>query len=519
MTTPLPILPQIIAEAGLVSASPVQPGTVLVLDDVTLGKLDTGTLGGDITWTDLSAGFTQRVISFTITRPSSRLEGPLWQYQAATASILLDNSDGALDPDNLAGPYVTAGATELVPMVPVRVRAIFSGTAYSLYSGHADGWMPAQVTYLGGYAELTLPATDGFKILAGLTHPPAAAAGAGETTGARIGRILNAAGWYTGSAWRTIATGKSTVQAYTAGDTPLNLMQVTSDSEIGQLYVDGTGRVVFRDRQQILTDARSASVQAVFGDLPGTSHTAGTELACAAVSRASDDTAIANDIQATRTGGTLQEVQDAASESKYKFPRTYQRSDLILQNDSDALNWAQWVLYVAKDAPDRFDTLAVDPQADPGNLWPQCLSREIGDRIQVWHRPANVAAFSRDCFITGITHQWDSVSSAWLTTWALQDASKYGSFLVLDDPVLGKLDSNAVSYLQSLRSSIGRQGLERRRCADGRRHECVDRAARRLPHHHPVRHLEHDAAERQRTVGGCRRQRRLHRGTRPDLRR
>ena len=519
MTTPLPILPQIIAEAGLVSASPVQPGTVLVLDDVTLGKLDTGTLGGDITWTDLSAGFTQRVISFTITRPSSRLEGPLWQYQAATASILLDNSDGALDPDNLAGPYVTAGATELVPMVPVRVRAIFSGTAYSLYSGHADGWMPAQVTYEGGYAELTLPATDGFKILAGLTLPPAAAAGAGETTGARIGRILNAAGWYTGSAWRTIATGKSTVQAYTAGDTPLNLMQVTSDSEIGQLYVDGTGRVVFRDRQQILTDTRSASVQAVFGDLPGTSHTAGTELACAAVSRASDDTAIANDIQATRTGGTLQEVQDAASESKYKFPRTYQRSDLILQNDSDALNWAQWVLYVAKDAPDRFDTLAVDPQADPGNLWPQCLSREIGDRIQVWHRPANVAAFSRDCFITGITHQWDSVSSAWLTTWALQDASKYGSFLVLDDPVLGKLDSNAVSYLQSLRSSIGRQGLERRRCADGRRHECVDRAARRLPHHHPVRHLEHDAAERQRTVGGCRRQRRLHRGTRPDLRR
>jgi hypothetical protein len=203
---------------------------------------------------------------------------------------------------------------------------------------------------------------------------------------------------------------------------------------------------VFRDRQQILTDARSASVQAVFGDLPGTSHAAGTELACAAVSRASDDTAIANDIQATRTGGTLQEVTDAASESKYKFPRTYARSDLILQNDSDALNWAQWVLYVAKDTPDRFDTLAVDPQADPLNLWPQVLSREIGDRIQIWHRPAGVAAFSKDCFITGITHQWDSVSSAWLTTWALQDASKYGSFLVLDDPVLGKLDSNALAY-------------------------------------------------------------------------
>ncbi len=35
----------------------------------------------------------------------------------------------------------------------------------------ADGWLPAQVAYEGGYAELTLPATDAFKILAGITLP------------------------------------------------------------------------------------------------------------------------------------------------------------------------------------------------------------------------------------------------------------------------------------------------------------------------------------------------------------
>jgi hypothetical protein len=599
MTTPLPVLPQIIVEAGLVSGAPVQGSPVLLLDDATRGKLDTGTLGDTVTWTDLSTGFAQRVLGFSITRPSTRLAGPLWNYQAATATITCDNSDGALDPDNLAGPYVSAGITQLTAMVNVRIRAVWNGVSYRLYSGFADGWMPAQVTYEGGYAELSVPCSDAFKVLAGITLPAIAAEGAGADTGARVRDILSRAGWYTTAELNVISTGNSALQATTLGDTALNLMQLAVDSEVGQLYVNGAGAVVFRARHDLLTDTRSNTVQAVFGDLPGmtgtgpadgtfetgvtgwlpinstavrsssqfhsggfsaqvtvtgtpasatlrsatgygtpvvpgvtyttsawvdasvtsTFHTAifwfdvadaflstsagtsasaagftwtqftatgtaplgadhayygpviespasgayfyadevflwpGTqplaalpELAVAAISRASDDTTIANDIQATRAGGTLQEIQDAASITKYKFPRSYSRSDLILQNDTDALNWAQWVLYIARSGEDRFESIAVDPQADTGNLWAQVLGREIGDRIQVWHRPASTAAFSKDCFIAGITHTWDSASSAWLTTWALQDATKYGSFLVLDNTTLGQLDANALAY-------------------------------------------------------------------------
>lgn len=438
------VLPQIIVEAGLATASPVQPSTVLVLDDPVLGLLDTATLGTGVTWSSISPW----VLSFGITRASTRLAGPLWNYQAGTASILLDNSDGRFDPDNLAGPYVTGGASELLPMVPVRVRAVFGTAAYALYSGYADGWMPAQVTYAGGYAELTLPATDAFKVLAGITLPALVSPdGPGAATGARVADILTRAGWYTSAEFSAIGPGSSTLQGTLLGDTALNLMQVATDSEIGQLYVNGAGAVAFRGRHQILTEARSNTVQAVFGDLPGTSHPAGTELACAAIGRASDDTTIANDVQATHTGGTLQQVQDAASIARYLFPRSYARSDLILQNDPDALAWAQWVLYVAKAGEDRFESLAVDPAADPANLWPQVLGREIGDRIQVWTRPASVASpVSKDCFIAGITHAWDSVASSWLTTFSLQDASKYGSFLTLDNPTLGQLDANALAF-------------------------------------------------------------------------
>jgi hypothetical protein len=275
-----------------------------------------------------------------------------------------------------------------------------------------------------------------------------AAEGGGATAGARVADILGRAGWYSSAERRAISTGNSTLQSTTLGDTALNLMQIATDSEIGQLYVNGAGAVVFRARHDLLTDTRSNTVQAVFGDLPGTPHAAGTELACAAIGRASDDTTLVNDVQATMAnGGTLQEAKDTASIAQYLFPRSYSRTDLILQSNTDALAWAQWVLYIGKAGEDRFESLAVDPQADPANLWPQVLGREIGDRIQVWHRPAGVAApISKDVFIAGITHQWDSVTSAWLTTWVLADASKYGSFFTLDNATLGRLGYNAYAF-------------------------------------------------------------------------
>jgi len=440
----LPLLPTLIVEAGLTPDAPAgQASTVLRLDDTTYGLLDTGTLGSSITWTDISS----YVIGFSVSRPSTRLAGPLWNYQAGTCSITLDNSDGRFEPDNLDGPYVAAGVTQLTPMVPVRITAVFGSITYSLFSGFADGWFPAQVTYEGGYAETTVNASDAFKVLTGITLPETGTVGAGVTTGARITDILSRASWYGTGDRQQIAAGAITVQGTTLGTDALTLMQIAADTEIGQLYCSGAGAVVFRGRQQTLTDTRSSVVQAVFGDLPGTVQTAGQELPYAAVARATDDTTLVNNVQATRTSGALQEVQDAASLTRYLFPRSYARTDLIMTDDGTAAAWADWVLYIAKDASDRFDNLQIDPLAQPLELWPQVLGREIGDRVQVWHRPASVTTpISKDNFITGITHGWDSVASTWLTTWTLQDAAKYATGqLTLNNAALGRLDTNSLS--------------------------------------------------------------------------
>lgn len=434
--------PRIYFEAGFRTATPVAVAGSFILDDPVNGRLGTGQVADAITWTDL----TPYLRSLTTTRPATRVQGPLLTYQGATASAVAKNGDGRFDPDNLGGPYVVAGVSSVRPMVPLRWRAVFGNTEYGMFSGFADSWQDDGQNYANHYAEVTVSASDGMKILGGITLAPLnTAIGDGEQSGARVNRILDAAGWFTDH--RKISGGDSPVQGTTLGDAALSLLQLTSDSEIGELYIDGTGSLVFRNRNAILAEARSNTVQAVFGDSPGTSHAAGTELAYKQPGRANDDTTLANDIQVTVAGGTMQEATDATSVGTYLFPRTWTQDGILLQADSDALGYAQWVLHISASAEDRFDTLVINPRRDPSNLFPQVLGREIGDRIQIWRRPPGVGTpVSKDCFIRGIEHQVDADAKSWVTTWTLQDASRYGGFLVLDDAVFGKLNSNALAF-------------------------------------------------------------------------
>lgn len=383
-------LPDMHVAVGFTPDNPTGPSGLLILDDPTYGQLDGGTLASSIDWTDI----TEYVVSFDVSRSSTRTQGPLWNYEAGTCSIVLDNSDGRFDPDNAMGPYVDAGESQVTPMVPVKISATFGSESYDLFTGFADSWVPADFVYDGDYVELTLSATDAFKVLSQITLPTIAAEGAGAYSGDRVKDILQRANWYTSLEWQSIDQGDHQLQATTLGSDALSLMRLAADSEVGQLYINGSGAVVFRARSAITTNTRSTTVQAVFGDYPGTTHPAGTEIPYSVVSRACDDTEFANDIQATRVNGTLQEVKDTNSIAKYLFPRTYARTDLILQTDSDALAWAEYVLSVSTRLINRIDSIEIDPVADGQNLWPQVLGREIGDLIQIWVRPPYVISES-----------------------------------------------------------------------------------------------------------------------------
>src|SRR5947199_297510 len=145
-------LPVVTVEAAFSAGA--STSTWLHLDDAARGKLDTGTLAPDQTWTDIS----DFVLSVSTSRGSRRVESPVIRYKPGPATIVLDNSDRRFDPTNLSGPYVASGVTQVTPMRAVRIRATYGGTTYDIWRGFADEW---RLSYSDpSWAQVVLTATD-----------------------------------------------------------------------------------------------------------------------------------------------------------------------------------------------------------------------------------------------------------------------------------------------------------------------------------------------------------------------
>jgi hypothetical protein len=382
-------------------------GTALIFGDATRGTFGTGTFGGAPEFVDVAG----RVRAGTITRGASRFEGVYARAEAGTAEVVLDNRDAAFDPTYLAGPYVAAGASQVQPMRAWRIRASMGGgTTFELWRGFADSWESSYPA--GGHDAVTvLRGTDGAKVLANFDPPETA--GAVEDSGARVNRILDLADWP--AADRVVQAGVSILQADPISSALWTELLLTADSEIGEIYVDGAGRVVYRNRYAILTETRSAVSNGVFGDGPG-------ELPVLEVVTSFDESRLANVIRVARVGGSEQVAEDAVSQATY-LPRTWERSDLLLSTEEEVAEYAAYVLALLKDPELRFERVSVDPRRDPETLYPQVLGRELGDRITVRIRPPGREAdpLERECIIRGIAH--DFGPERWVTTWTLQDTA------------------------------------------------------------------------------------------------
>jgi hypothetical protein len=305
-----------------------------------------------------------------------------------------------------------------------------------LYTGFAEQW---DLDWNGpNWAEVTVPCSDGFSILSQTERAAVALVGTGDDTGARINRILDSAGWPTED--RIIATGDATLTGTTLEGPALEEMQQAADSEIGELYIDGAGNVVFRNRNAIFSDPRSTTSQATFGD-----DEDGGELGYAhnGLRFSTDRETMYNRVIAQREGGMLAQADDGDSQGAYRI-KSWSKTDLVLEDDVQVTNYAAFILNLAKLPENRFTEITILPLADPDNLFPEVLGREIGDRITIIRRPPGGGdPIERDVFIRGIKHE--ITVSNWVTTWTLQSATRY-SVLTLDHPVLGKLDQNALGF-------------------------------------------------------------------------
>jgi hypothetical protein len=412
-------------------------GTYFTVGHPTLGQVGTvNQIGPDTVWTEI----TQYLRSWSLRVGASRGDQPTLRYDPGSCTIVLNDGDRRFDPDNLAGPYVVAGQTLLMPMVRVRVVATWAGIDYPLFYGLADDWV---TDYDGPFwSTCTLTATDAFKSFGAEDRTAGVAVGAGDDSGARIGRILDAYGWP--AADRVLATGDTLLQSTTMDGNMLTELLLVQDTEQGSLYMDQQGRVVFQNRRAILTGSRSTTSQALFGDDPAGYAISG-ELPYLDVETTTPDATLVNSVDAACAGGVEQHAADAVSANRY-LTKSHTRDDLLMQTDADALQWAQSILYQFAQPRRRFSKMTFHrPRPEVESvLWPILLGSRFADRITVRARPkGGGAVIQKDCFVRGVEMSGDSVMHD--SAFVLQDADRY-SFFVVGDPILGRVGYNAVAW-------------------------------------------------------------------------
>lgn len=424
-------IPQVIVDVGFTSPT---VGDVFTIGDLTRGRVGEVPIGGADVWTDI----TEWVRHWSVRRGATRGDVPLIRYDPGTATIVLNDPDRRFDPEHLDGPYVAAGRSQVEPMRRVRIRAVWDGETYPIFYGFSDDW---QAEYQGNeWTYVTLTATDATKVFAANDRGESVAAGAGEDSGARINRILDVSDWP--EADRDIATGDSTLQATTLSGNQLAEMQLVQDSELGHLYVNAAGQVVFHNRHAAMTNPRSRVPQDFYGD--GVyEETAEIPYADARPSTADDG--MANVITVTREGGTAQTAIDEVARSRY-LTKTWSSPTLLLETDEEALQYAYAIRYQFANPANRFARLEfrtfTPEMSGPG--WQAVLGREFGDRITVVRRPPGGGdPIERDCFVRGVEHASDGES--WTSAFVLQSAARYAYFVV-GDPLYGVVGENAIAY-------------------------------------------------------------------------
>lgn len=382
------------------------------------------------TYTDCS----DVLIEFEVTRGR---QTELDQIETGRLSLTLDNHDRRFDPSYTLSPFYP----NVVPMRKVRLSATFSGTTYYIFTGYLSDWTPQYSRPY--YGEVQYSAYDAFEslnetLITG-TFPQ-------ESSGARVARVLESAGWpastpAAGGYWKlgTSQLGTTSILGYgipasvidmtptqelipasdfstSTDQSALSHLLQVADSELGALFVDGQGRFIFHDKFHRLKQTTSV---VTFTD--GTTGSA-SRINYAEIVPALDRQRFANEVRVTATPATTPatySTSDATSVGKY-LRRSLARSPL-LTSYTRAGYMGDFLLSNRKTPILRFDSVMVEGHFDD-NAWPHVLGREIGDRVTVEFTPPStgvtVEQETKDCYIESITHRVKS-PVLWETTYQL----------------------------------------------------------------------------------------------------
>ena len=264
-------------------------------------------------------------------------------YEAGTAVVRVYDATGAWNPQNVNSPYYPY----LTPLRKVRISATTATTQKFLFSGYTTEYRYSydQAENMG-YVDIYV--ADAFRLYQLSQVTTVTGATAGQDTGARIGKILDAISFPT--SMRTLATGNSLCQADPGTNrASLAALKNAEFSEQGAFYIDGSGNAIFKNRNTVVSSIASTPIE--FNQTGGIPYKN--------LVYAFDDKLIINQANMTRVGGTMQSAENATSIAKY-FAHGYNQTDLVIDTDANALNIARTFVATRAETVIRIDQMTID---------------------------------------------------------------------------------------------------------------------------------------------------------------
>ena len=267
------------------------------------------------------------------------------QFQTGQLTLRIVDQNGDFNPQNTASPYYGL----LSPMRKVQITATYLGVTYPIFAGFITGYSTSTPKFVGDVVYTTITAVDAFRLAQNAQISTVTGATAGQLSGARINKLLDAISWPT--TMRDVDAGQTTMQVDPGtARTALEAMQTVELSEYGSLYVDASGSFVFQDRAFTTSSVNGTPV--VFNDN-------GTGISYFNALWILNDVLVYNSAQVTRTGGTTQNASNAASIAKY-FTHSYNQQNLLMETDAVALDYARAYVASRAETTTRCDAITLD---------------------------------------------------------------------------------------------------------------------------------------------------------------
>jgi len=404
---------------------PPAPSGLTQWDEDTWNSSTAQFTGYDPEWTDITQWVKAVQTSHQFSRQTNR-------YNTSTASITLGNTDGRFSPSNPSSPYRVGDATTIGVLRQIRVRATYSfGSqtySWALFTGLIQSW-DQKYPEMGYDAVVEVSAVGIESRLAQWNGIAQAAVGAGETSGARVNRILDAANWGYN---RIIDPGTTTVQETTLEGDATALLQLTADSEGGYFYVNPDGTAIFDGLNAQVEKGRLTNLVTLSDEK---SDQFGRTIVYEDIGYSYNGDLVTNIVNYQAVGGTAQRVVSEFSRSLYG-DRSVSRTDLLNTSDSTVLRLAQRQIDVFQNPELRVETATFSPLAAENTDWETgapggalFYSLAVGDiglrkGALILHTPKRESTeTSHLVFIEGIVHR--ITPDNWLTTLNFSSATVY----------------------------------------------------------------------------------------------